>query len=568
MNYRPIFLSLCWVSISLMGCVATSPVKKTQLERSQNGMVVSTHPLATDVGLRMLKRGGNAVDAAVATAFALSVVEPFSAGIGGGGFLLFYEGKTHKIRALDFREQLPQNVGKNSYSYELNLPHSQVNRGYQKIAIPGTVAGLFTLHRHYGKLPWSEVISPGIALAKEGFLVDLNLVVALENRWKLIQKSPAALAIFSEKGELLKLGSRLIQLDLGQTLGKIGENPYSFYHGEIAQKIVADLAKNGSSINIKDLESYSPIWRNPLCTNFDQYHVCSMPPPSLTGVYLLGMLNILEQSHIQNLGNSAAKINLITEVLKIGYEDQTKSFRGENTEIPVKQLLSIRYAQERYQEIDPMVTKFPNSVKIFNFNPSYVNQESGETTHLNVVDSEKNAVSLTFTLNSYFGTGIVAEGTGIILNDAGDIPVFTTPINHVVKKEGYRGDKTSLGKMIYSSMSPTIVTKNNQLCLVMGATGGRTIMSTILQVLLNVLVEEMNVEKAVTFPRFHHQYTPDQLRLESGVFSPEIVKELRKGGHKVRESRPWGIANLIQVTPNGWLEGATDPRDPGGTGGF
>ncbi|BAY04485.1 gamma-glutamyltransferase [Anabaena cylindrica PCC 7122] len=393
--------------------------------RSKKGMVVSANPLASEAGLLMLKKGGNAIDAAVATTFAISVVEPFSAGIGGGGFLLLHSEKTGEIKALDFRERAPIKATRNMYlDANGKVRPGASTDGYLAVATPGTVAGMYEVHRRYGKLPWLEVVKPAIALAQNGFIISDRLswrsLSNLQNRKQTILDNSAASKIFTRNGEYYQPGEKLIQSDLAKTLVAISQNPQSFYTGKIAQTIAADMAKNGGLITPADLKAYKAIWRTPVCGNFRQAKICSMPPPSSGGVHLLQMLNIIGDTDLKSLGwHHPDVIHLIVEAMKIAYSDRSKYLGDPDfVKVPVQQLISPAYAQKRRQEINMDVAKPSTEV-----NPGLKkskSKESTETSHLNVVDADRNAVSLTFTINLGFGAGIVTPGTGIVLNNEMD----------------------------------------------------------------------------------------------------------------------------------------------------
>ncbi len=574
--------------------------------RSKKAMVVSANPLASDAGLQMLRKGGNAVDAAVATTFAISVVEPFSAGIGGGGFLLFRDAKTGDIKALDFRERAPLKATRNMYvdAQGKVRPNLSIN-GHLAVGTPGTVAGLYAVHQRYGKLPWAEVVKPAIALARDGFIlspqVTLRSIPEFENRKQVILNNPAARAIFTRNGEFYQPGEKLVQRDLAKTLTAISQNPRSFYTGNIARAIAADMAKNGGLITLEDLKAYKPIWRNPVCGNFRQARVCSMPPPSSGGVHLLEMLNIIGSTDLKSLGwHHPDAIHLMVEAMKIAYADRSKLLGDPDfVKVPVQQLISPGYAQLRRSEImmnraRPAKEVEPGKIKktrrledavtqrihqqnspcqrvpvspcpvVFRF----LKHESTETSHLNVVDAQRNAVSLTFTVNLGFGAGVVAEGTGIVLNNEMDDFAAAPGVPNAFGLIGNEANVIAPRKTPLSSMTPTIVTENGRLRLAVGAPGGGTIITQVLQVILNVLEYNMNVGEAVSVPRIHHQWLPDELRVEPYGLDTLTLAELQRRGHKIKQTQPWGNINAIAVTSDGSLEGAADPRGEGAPRGY
>ncbi|MBW4583925.1 gamma-glutamyltransferase [Aetokthonos hydrillicola Thurmond2011] len=554
--------------------------------RSKKGMVVSAHPLASDAGVAMLRKGGNAVDAAVATAFAISVVEPFSAGIGGGGFLLLHESKTGAIKALDFRERAPLKATRNMYLDAKGKvrPNASID-GYLAVATPGTVAGLYEVHRRYGKLSWQEVVKPAIALAQNGFILSQqptwHSIEVFTKRKNALLQYPAARQIFTKNGELIRPGERLVQQDLAKTLTEISQNPQSFYTGNIARAIATDMAKNGGLITLEDLKSYKAVWRAPICGSFRQAKICSMPPPSSGGIVLLEILNIIGDTNLKSLGwHNPNALHLITEAMKIGYADRSEYLGDPDfVKVPVAQLLSPAYAKKRRQEIKMDKAQPSSEVKpvdkqtLMRFSQRDgggrrvsrlpTRYESPETTHLNVVDEQHNAVSLTFTINQGFGSGVVTPGTGILLNDEMDDFAAAPGVPNGFGLVGNEANAIAPRKIPLSSMTPTIVTENNRLRMAVGAPGGGTIITQVLQVILNTLEYNMNVGAAVSVPRIHHQWLPDQLQVEPYGLDELTLKELEQRGHKIKETPPWGNINAIVVTPDGALEGAADPRGQG-----
>ncbi|MBD2124408.1 gamma-glutamyltransferase [Trichocoleus sp. FACHB-262] len=543
-------------------------------QRSQQGMVVSAHPQASDAGLTMLRQGGNAVDAAVATAFVISVVEPFSAGIGGGGFLLFHAGKTGETTALDFREQAPQLATRNMFldTQGRVRPQASVD-GHLAVAVPGTVAGLYEVHRRYGQLPWSKVVNPAIQLAQGGFEITPRFVESAAARKAVILRNSAARQVFTRDGVFYKVGDRLVQRDLAKTLQAIAQDPQAFYRGWIAAAIARDMAKNGGLITAKDLQLYHPTWRTPICGPFRQYQVCSMPPPSSGGVHLLEILNIVGDADLKSWGwHSPDALHLLASAMQIAYADRAV-FLGDPkfVQVPVNALTSRAYAATRRQEIPPRQARSSKVVKAVD--PAVLKRfmttaESDDTTHLTVVDPARNAVSLTFTVNGPFGAGVVAPGTGILLNNEMDDFAIAPGIPNLYGLVGNDANAVAPGKIPLSSMTPTIVTERGKLRLAVGSPGGSTIITTVLQIILNVLVYDMDAGAAVSASRIHHQWLPDELRVEPWGLDAATLRDLRQRGYQVQERSPWGNANLIVVAPNGELQGAADPRGEGAARGL
>lgn len=595
-KYKQVASTIFYLSVIFNSQIVSATV--TLPLRTKKAMVVSANPLGSEAGLEMLRKKGNAVDAAVATTFAISVVEPFSAGIGGGGFLLMHSSQTGEMKALDFRERAPLKATKNMYldAQGKVRPNVSIN-GHLAVATPGTVAGLYELHRRYGKLPWQEVLKPAIALAKNGFILSQqptwrSLQVYKERKQAIIA-NPAARAIFTRNGEFYQPGERLIQRDLAKTLETIAKNPQDFYTGNIARAIASDMAKNNGLITLEDLKSYKPIWRTPICGNFRSSKICSMPPPSSGGVHLLQILNIIGDTDLKSLGwHHPDALHLMTEAMKIAYADRSVYLGDPDfVKVPVQQLISPAYAKIRRAEISMDRAKPSTEVKPANKetlqqiramgngqrNPIYVSSssssprlryESPETTHINVVDEQRNAISLTFTVNYGFGSGVVASGTGILLNDEMDDFAAAPGVPNAFGLVGNEANAIAPRKTPLSSMTPTIITENNRLRMAVGAPGGGTIITQVLQVILNVLEYNMDAGAAVSVPRIHHQWLPDELRTEPWGLDAVTVQDLRRRGQNIKEVTPWGNANAIVVTQDGTLEGAADPRGEGSPRGF
>jgi gamma-glutamyltranspeptidase / glutathione hydrolase len=558
--------------------------------RSKGGMVVSANALASDAGLTMLRKGGNAVDAAVATTLAISVVEPFAAGIGGGGFLLIRDGKTGEIKSLDFRERAPLKATKNMYldAQGKVRPDSSTN-GHLAVGVPGTIAGLYEVHRRYGRLPWKDLVQPAIALARQGYTINKTViprsVYVYEKRKQVILNNPAAKAIFIRNGDFYfyQPGERLIQTDLAQTLTEISINPQSFYTGKTARLIIADMQKNGGLVSQEDLRTYKPIWRTPICGDFRKVRVCSMPPPSSGGVHLLQILNIIGDTDFKALGwHNPDSLHLLAEAMKIAYADRAEYLGDPDfVKIPVTELVSLAYAKLRRSQIDMQRAKPSSQVKPGEFGKkqgggkqgagginsglasNFRNYESPETSHLNVIDSQRNAVSLTFTINTGFGAGVVAAGTGILLNNEMDDFAIAPGVPNSFGLVGNEKNAIAPRKTPLSSMTPTIITENGQLKMVVGTPGGSTIITQVLQVILNVLEYDMDAGAAVSASHIHHQWLPDELRVEPFGLDVATINELRRRGQNVKETMTWGNPNIIIVKPDGSLESAASPRGEG-----
>ena len=568
---RLLFVFHLCLSVSAL-CQKPAQAAFEQPLRSKRGMVVSASPLASEAGLEMLRKGGNAVDAAVATTFAISVVEPFAAGIGGGGFLLLHQAKTGEIRALDFRERAPLRATRNMYLDQQGKvrPNASID-GYLAVGVPGTVAGLYQVQRQYGRLPWATVVAPSIRLAQDGFVVQERFVIEAEARKKAILSNPATRQVFTRNGAMFESGDRLVQRDLALTLQAIAKEPQSFYTGKIARAIAADMAKNGGLISLQDLKSYKPIWRTPVCGNFRSYRICSMPPPSSGGVHLLEILNIIGDTDLKSLGwHNPDVLHLMVEAMRIAYADRSEYLGDPDfVKVPVAELTSRAYALIRRQEIRMDKARPSNLVKpVDKETLQRLKVESPDTSHLSVVDEQRNAVSLTFTINLPFGSGVVVPGTGILLNNEMDDFAAAPGVANAFGLVGGEANAIAPRKTPLSSMTPTIVTENNRLRMVAGSPGGSTIITTVLQVVLNVLAYGMDAGAAVSAPRIHHQWLPDKLKVEPFGLDVATLAELRRRGHQIQEQSPWGNANAIVVTPEDRLEGAADPRGEGSPSGY
>ncbi len=564
---------------------------ESQPVRANTGMVTAAHPLASEAGIIILQAGGNAIDAAIATAFAISVVEPYSAGIGGGGFLLIYDAATREVRSLDFRERAPIAATANMYLDADGEPTDGSRNGHRAVAVPGTVAGLYEAHQRYGRLPWAAVVQPAIVLAESGFDLGDRFVRSLNWRSATLFNNPAARAVFSrdatgETPEPYALGDRFVQPDLAATLRRLADDPDDFYHGQTATAIVADMAANGGVITQADLDRYEPIWRDPVCGFFqpdqadsEQFRVCAMAPPSSGGVHLLQILKLLEPLDLARQSATQGQ-HLLIEAMKMAYADRAQYLGDPDfVDVPVAELLSPEYLDRRRAEIEPDRARSADEVHAAD--PALLDRlttESRDTSHLSVVDGDRNAVSLTFTVNGGFGAGIVAAGTGIVLNNEMDDFSIAPGVPNLYGLIGGEANAIAARKTPLSSMTPTIVTDTDaNLRLVVGSPGGSTIITTVLQILLNSLVYDQNIATAIAAPRLHHQWQPDTLRLEAD-FDPAIVSDLQTLGHMLTTGGRWGNANAIEVIPTNTapalgirpdrLEGAADPRGGGIAQGF
>jgi gamma-glutamyltranspeptidase/glutathione hydrolase len=529
---------------------------------AMHGMVATEQHLATQVGVDILKRGGNAVDAAVAVGFALAVVLPNAGNIGGGGFMLIHDARRNKDIALDFREMAPGGATRDMFLDARGNPIAgRSTHSPLAVGVPGTVAGLSQALKKYGTLPLSEVVAPAIRLAKNGITISDTLGGVLAEEQKHMGKWPASRAIFFKNGRPLKAGERLVQKDLAQSLALIGrEGPSAFYEGTIAKRIVAEMALHGGAITADDLKKYRVVEREPLSGNYRGYQILAMPPPSSGGIHIIEMLNILERYPLREYGaGSAQTIHFMAEAMKRAYADRAAHLGDPDfVKVPAKGLMSRAYADELAARIDP--DRATPSSAIRPGQPEAY--ESDQTTHFSIADKNGNVVAVTYTLNLNFGSGMVAEGTGIMLNDEMDDFSVKPGIANAFGLTGGEANAVQPGKRPLSSMSPTIVLKDGSPFLVTGSPGGSRIITTVLQTLINVIDHQMNIAEASLAPRVHHQWQPDQLRIEKGL-SPDTLRLLRQKGYALSLQAPMGRTETIQLTPQG-LYGYSDSRDPDG----
>lgn len=521
--------------------------------RARKAMVVSREDHATRAGLRVLEQGGNAVDAAVAVGFALAVTHPTAGNLGGGGFMLirFADGRT---TFLDFRERAPERATRDLYLDAADQPTEDSKTGYRAAGVPGTVRGLEYAHRKYGRRPWGELVQPAVDLAAKGFPVSWGLSQSLQS--KLLARFPESRRIFQRDGRYYEMGENFVQADLGATLARIARlGSRDFYEGETARRLAADMARNGGLITAADLKQYQVAERTPLRGSYRGYELITAPPPSSGGTGVLHMLQVLEGSGYEKTGaGSAATIHYLTETMRRFYADRARYFGDPDfVKVPAPALLSRAYAAGRRASIRPDRATPSAEISAGPLPPA----ESSETTHYSVVDTEGNAVAVTYTLNGGYGAGVTAAGLGFLLNnEMNDFAVTPSESNAVQPR-----------KRPLSSMTPTIVTRDGRLRLVLGSPGGFTIINTVLLVLLNILDFGMEAQQAVDWPRFHHQWMPDELRLEKSGFSPDTVELLRARGHQIKIGDRQGDVAAIQVQ-DGWLLGAADPRGEGTARGY
>jgi gamma-glutamyltranspeptidase/glutathione hydrolase len=551
---RALVLSL-FVLTSTLSAFSFSPVA------ARHGMVASSEALASEVGVKILRAGGNAVDAAVAVGFALAVTHPVAGNIGGGGFMLIRLAKGEAV-VVDYREAAPAAASRNMYVNSVVPDASTV--GALSAGVPGTVAGLALAEQKYGKLGLARVMAPAIRLAKHGFAVSYDLSESLRLNRDLLLKFDASRRVFLRNGRLYEPGEVFKQPELARTLKAIARRgTKGFYTGSVAQAIVATMEKYRGLITMQDLAHYQPMLRLPLNGHFRGYEVLSVPPPSSGGVGLIEMLNILEPLDL-GLPDSFQGMHFIAEAMRHAYADRA-SYLGDAdfVSVPVARLTSQAYAAKLRAEI----LHSPPEAPIQAGNPQAF--EGAQTTHYSVVDAEGNAVANTYTLNGGYGSGVTVEGAGFLLNDEMDDFASKPGAANLYGLVQGEANTIAPNKRPLSSMTPTLVLHDGKLWLVLGSPGGGTIINTVLQVLLNVLVFKMDIFQAVSFPRFHHQWMPDRLILERVGFSGDTIQKLQEAGYQIDFRDRIGDCEAIEVDPrSGWKFGAADPRAYGKAVGY
>ena len=522
--------------IAYLNSLGYEPAQK-ELASSNNGMVTTQHFLATEVGERILSRGGNAYDASIAIAFTLAVVLPRAGNIGGGGFMVIYDSQTQKPYSIDFREKAPQMSTRDMYLTEdgsfndMNLS----TLGYLASGVPGTVAGLWDVHQKFGSLPWNELLEDAIYFAENGFKITPFLGDILFNYSEALSIFPETKKIFQRHYPNFK-DKLLIQKDLANTLRIIAsQGREGFYEGQIAKKIASEMKKNNGLITEDDLKKYNPIWRKPLISNYRDTQIVTMGPPSSGGLHVIQMLNIVENYDLKNIGhNSTNYINLLAEVMKYAYSDRSKYLGDPDFyDVPVEKIISKEYAAEINSNID-----IGRSTPVNDIYPGkFLDKESHETTHFSVVDEEGNVVSMTYTLNSTFGSKVVIKGTGILMNNEMDDFSAAPGVPNQFNLLGADANAIAPYKRPLSSMTPTIVLKNNELFFTTGSPGGARIISAVFQSILNIIDFKMNLEEATLAKRLHHQWYPDMLEFEFSI-DEKINDELENMNYITRTTLP------------------------------
>jgi gamma-glutamyltranspeptidase/glutathione hydrolase len=535
-------------------------------QRARLGMVITQSDIASQVGFQVIKNGGNAIDAAVATGFAMAVTHPTAGNIGGGGFIVFRPASGEPV-SYDFREVGPARSSPEMWLKDGKYDFDTHHNSHLSVGVPGTVAGLHLAWKEQGSKPWKELVQPAIALARDGFEVSHGLARSLAGQLDDFKKYPASLAQFSKNGKPYEAGDILKQPDLAKTLGRIADQgPAGFYEGETAALIEKEMKANGGLITMADLKAYQAKKRGVVKGTYRGYDIIGMPPPSSGGMAVVQMLNVLEGFDLKANGYGSAKnIHLTAEAMRRAFADRARYLGDPDFEkdIPLPMLISKDYAATLRKTINPEKASKSNTGS---FEFTY---ESPETTHLSIVDAKRNAVAMTYTLEYGYGSRIVVPGAGFLLNnEMGDFngqPGLTD-------ERGMIGTPANLarpGKRMLSSMAPTIIAKDGQLFMVTGTPGGRTIINTVLTTILNVIDYGMNAQEAVDAGRMHHQWLPDRLSIERFGFSADTIKMLQGMGHNVVEGGGQGAAQVIVFNQkDNMLEGGVDrrPADGGAAG--
>ena len=533
--------------------------------RESHAMVASVDAIASRVGADIMKRGGNAIDAAVAVALTLAVTWPEAGNLGGGGFMLLRKADGTE-EAIDYRERAPLAATRDMYlDAGGNVIKDASLVGYKAIGVPGTVAGLALAHKRHGKLPWADVVEPARKLAAEGFPVSQYLARSLTVKRVVerLQKFPESWRIFERDGKPYQVGEIFVQPELAATLARIQKNPSDFYSGETARLIVADMQARGGMITAQDFARYQPNVRKPLHGTYRGYEIVTMPPPSSGGVALIEMLNMLEPCDLQSMGwHSSQEVHTMVEVMRRAYADRAK-FLGDTdfVSVPIAGLMSRGYAEERRKDIDAV--RATDSKAVSKGEP--LRYESPQTTHFTIIDPDGNVVASTYTLNESYGSAVTAAGTGFLLNDEMDDFTSKPGVPNTFGLIQSEANAIAPQKRPLSSMTPTIVLKDGKVLFAAGSPGGSTIINTVLQVVVNVVDFGMNIQEAIDAPRFHHQWLPDKINWEPFEFSRDTTEALLKMGHIFNEKADYiGDAHAIAVDPQtGARLGASDPRRGG-----
>ena len=551
---------ILFLTLIILSCQTSRRTSDTRLVGvvKENGMVVSAHPLASKVGSDILQAGGNAWDAAVAVQFALAVTYPVAGNLGGGGFAV-YRATDGTVGALDFREKAPQKAHRDMYLDDAgDIIDGLSLRGHLASGVPGSVSGMVALHEKHGKLDWKKLIQPSIDLARNGFPITEGGAGGFNRSMEIFEKlNTFDLPIVThgewEEGDLFQ------QEALARTLERIRDlKNEGFYGGETARLIVEEMQRGGGMISYDDLRQYQSVWRDPLTTDYRGYKVITMAPPSSGGVALIQLLEGIESYNVSGMQpEGARKVHLMAEIERRVYADRAEhlgdpDFYG----VPVQTLTDENYVAMRMQDIDLKKATLSSDIRAGEILP----YESMETTHFSIVDKEGNAVSITTTLNSGYGSKVMVKDAGFFLNNEMDDFSIKPGVPNQFGLVGGIANQIHPGKRMLSSMTPTILEQNGDLAMVVGTPGGSTIITSVFQTILNVVDHGMSMQEAVNFPRIHHQWLPDRILIEKNALNEDIKSKLMDMGHKIDQRNSIGRVDAILVLKDGSLEGAGDPR--------
>lgn len=555
----------CLVSISANAANEKAPIlnfnDRIFPEIATKGMVATQEARATEVGVSILRQGGNAVDAAVAIGFALAVTLPRAGNLGGGGFMMIYDKQSGKVRSLDYREKAPKAAYSEMFlDKSLDVDKNKARYSVFSAGVPGTVAGMLEAHKKYGKLPLKTLIEPAVKLAKS-LPMSFAMAESLNRKKRYLSRSKESIRnYYKADGSEWTIYDTLKQENLARVLQAIADtNGESFYHGDTTEKLVRFIQSKGGLMTLEDFKSYQPVWREPLSANFGDATIYSMPPPSSGGIHLVQLLNIIQEFPIKKAGpNSEYAVHMMTEAMKFAYADRSKYLGDPDfVTIPVEKLTSTDYAKRIASKIS-----FDRVLKSKDVLPGkYISQESPQTTHYSVVDKDGNMVSNTYTLNFSFGSGITVPETGILLNNEMDDFSAKPGVPNGYGLLGGEANSIQPEKRPLSSMTPVLVLDKGNPWLATGSPGGSRIITIVYNVLMNRMVHDMNIASATLAPRIHHQWYPELLMLEKG-FPVDTAERLKEKGHNIRFFNSWGSVQSVEVG-NGVFFGFADTRRPG-----
>ncbi|MBB2953135.1 gamma-glutamyltransferase [Sphingobacterium sp. JUb56] len=565
MKKSKFYLFIITAALSVQSCTVSLELDKKP-KTFNKAAVVTAHPLASKVGVDILKMGGNAIDAAVAVQFALAVVYPNAGNIGGGGFMVYRSSKG-EINALDFREKSPEKGHANMYlDKQGNVIEDLSVYGHLSAGVPGSVDGMVEAHKKYGKLYWKTLLNPAIALAEKGFPITKQQAEEFNEYKESFQKyNPSGAPIL--KTTSWKKGDLFQQQELANTIRRIADHGRDgFYKGITADLIVKEMHKGNGIISYNDLENYKAVWRQPVTGYYRGHKIICMAPPSSGGPALVALLQSVAQYTLGKWGfQSDSAVRVMVEAERRIYADRAKYLGDPDfIRVPVKELTDSIFNSERLKAVNLTKATASSDVKAAKF-PGY---ESEETTHFNIVDSEGNAVSITTTLNNSYGSRVFVSGAGFILNDEMDDFSVKPGVPNIYGLVGGKANAIEPNKRMLSSMTPTIVEKDGKLFMVVGTPGGSTIMTSVFQTIVNVIDYQQNAQQSVSSPRFHHQWLPDQIDVEKNAITPEVRKSLENAGYKISPRGNIGRVENIIILPNGKLQTGADPRGDDTASGF